>query len=115
VVVHDRLGFVVLALAGVGAVWALVSLSRPDTLPALRAYLRLTTLTVAVQGLIGIALVISGRRPDPLHWFYGAATLLALPLAMFIGSRLSDREEHVWVLGGAVATLLFALRAVTTG
>lgn len=41
--------------------------------------------------------------------------LITLPLAFFIGSRLGSREAQMWLAGGAVMTLLFALRAIATG
>lgn len=113
--VHDRLGVVVLVLAAVGALLALASLWRPQLLPPLRVYLRLTLATVALQALIGLLLVATGSRPPLLHWIYGAATLAALPVATLLGGRLTEREEHIWILGGAVATALLAYRAVVTG
>jgi hypothetical protein len=79
-------------------------------------YLRIQIALVGVQVLIGLVLVATGDRPQQLlHWFYGAATLLSLPLAMLIGKRLGGREEQIWLAGGAVMTLLFALRALATG
>jgi heme A synthase len=115
-VIHDKFGVVVAIVAAVGAIAAIIALLRPAVLPAVRVYLRLTAAVVAVQVLVGIVLVATGSRPSQgLHWFYGAATLLALPLAMWIGSRLGRREEPLWVMGGAVATLLFAFRAIGTG
>ena len=114
--VHDAFGIIVTIVAAAGALGAIVSLTRPQLLPAVRVYLRLAVVVVAIQVVIGIVLVITGSRPaQGLHWFYGAATLVALPLAMWIGSRLSAREEPLWVVGGAVATVLFALRAIGTG
>jgi heme A synthase len=85
-------------------------------LPAVRVYLRIQIALVGVQVLIGLVLVATGDRPQQLiHWFYGAATLLSLPVAMVIGKRLGGREEQIWLAGGAVMTLLFALRALATG
>jgi hypothetical protein len=79
-------------------------------------YLRVQIALVGVQVVIGLVLVATGDRPQQLlHWFYGAATLLSLPLAMVIGKRLGGREEQIWLAGGAVMTLLFALRALATG
>jgi hypothetical protein len=34
---------------------------------------------------------------------------------MWMGGPLKDRDKRLWLVGGAVATLLFALRAVMTG
>jgi len=34
---------------------------------------------------------------------------------MWVGSRLGRREQQLWLVGGAVATLLFAFRAIGTG
>jgi hypothetical protein len=81
-----------------------------------RVYARVTIALVAVQVVTGLVLVLTGERPAQLiHWFYGAATLLSLPLAMLIGKRIGGREEQIWLAGGAVMTVLFALRAIATG
>ena len=115
-VIHDRFGLIVTLVAAAGALLALLALLRPHLMPAVRVYLRLTAGIVAVQVVIGIVLVATGSRPSQgIHWFYGAATLVALPLAMWIGGRLGSREEPLWVVGGAVVTVLFALRALGTG
>ena len=113
---HDKFGFIVTFVAVVGALAAVVALLRPSLLPAIRVYLRLTVAVVGVQAVIGVVLVATGHRPSQgIHWFYGAATLLSLPIAFAIGSRLPAREEPLWVVGGAVATVLFAFRALSTG
>lgn len=104
-----------LVVAVVGALMALVSMWRPQVLPPLRVYLRLVSVAVVVQVVVGLVLVVTGDRPALLHWIYGAATLAALPVAMLIGARLGDREQHLWLAGGAVATVLLAFRAVATG
>jgi heme A synthase len=115
VIVHDRVGVIVLIVVAAGALLALLSMWRPQLLPAVRVYLRLSVAAVALQVFIGLLLVATGQRPPLLHWIYGAATLAALPLALAIGSRMGDREEHLWVVGGAVAAVLLAFRAVATG
>ncbi len=116
VLIHDRYGFVLTVVAAIGALVAIASLFRARLLPLVRLYLRVMIALVAVQVMIGLVLVATGDRPQQLlHWFYGAATLLTLPLAMLIGKRLGGREEQIWLAGGAVMTLLFALRALATG
>ena len=114
--IHDRFGIIVAIVAAAGAIGAVVALLRPHLMPAMRVYLRLTAGIAAVQVIIGIVLVATGSRPSQgIHWFYGAATLVSLPIAMWIGGRLGAREEPLWIVGGAVATVLFALRAIGTG
>jgi hypothetical protein len=114
--VHDRYGLVLMIAAAGGALAAIASLFRPQILPIVRIFLRGMVAAVAVQVILGIVIFATGARPQQfIHAFYGAATLAALPLAMFIGKRLGGREEHVWLVGGAVLTLLFAFRAMATG
>jgi hypothetical protein len=116
VLLHDRYGFVLTVVAAVGAIAAIGSLLRPELLPAVRVYLRVTVVAVAVQVLIGVVLFATGSRPSQLlHWLYGAATLITLPLAMWLGGKLGRREQHVWLVGGAILTVLFAFRAIATG
>ena len=114
--IHDVYGLVLTVVAAIGAIAAIASLIRPQILPMVRVYLRITIAVVAVQVVIGIVLVATGDRPAQLiHWFYGAVTLLTLPLAIWLGGKLGGREQHVWLVGGAVLTVLFALRAMATG
>lgn len=113
---HDLYGLVLTVVAAVGAVAAIVSVVRPRILPLVRLYLLAAIALVAVQVAIGLVLVATGHAPrQGLHWLYGAATLLTLPVAMVVGRRLGGREEQVWLAGGAVLTVLFALRAMATG
>lgn len=113
---HARLGIAlcVVLLGGVG--WAVVTLLRHRRAPALRAYLVLCTGAVALEAILGVVLVATGHRPRSLiHWFYGGAALISLPIADGLCRRLPAREGPVIILGGAVAALLFAFRAVATG
>jgi len=81
-----------------------------------RFYVRVVIGLVAVQVVIGLVLVATGDRPQQfLHWLYGAATLITLPIAMAVGRRLGGRDEQIWLAGGAVMTVLFAFRAIATG
>ena len=103
-------------VAAVGAVAAIVSLFRPRILAAVRFYVRVVIGLVAVQVVIGLVLVATGDRPQQfLHWVYGVAMLITLPIAMAVGRRLGGRDEQIWLAGGAVMTVLFAFRAIATG
>jgi len=105
----------VLIVAAAGALLGLLSMWRTELLPAIRVYLRLSLLLVAIQVVLGLILVATGSRPQLLHWVYGAATLAAMPVAILGGAGRGHREEHLWLVGGAVATVLLAFRAVATG
>ena len=114
--VHDAFGLAVLILAAGGAILAILSLLRSRFIWAVRIYLRVIVVAVAVQVVIGLVLVVTGSRPhEALHWLYGAATLVAIPVAVAVGRRLGGREEQMYLAGGAVLTVLFALRAIATG
>jgi hypothetical protein len=116
VLVHRVIGVGVLAIAAGAAIAAIVGLFRPHLLPAVRTCLRITIAAIVLEVIVGIVLVATGSRPQELlHWVYGAATLLSLPLAMSVGRRLGGRDERVWLAGGAVLTVLFVLRALATG
>lgn len=114
--VHDWLGRAVVVVAAIGAFGAVVSIFRPQVMRPLRIYIRCMLAGVAVQGVIGIVLFATGSRPQQLlHTFYGIATFVALPFAQWMGGPLKERDKRVWLVAGAVATLLFAVRAVMTG
>jgi hypothetical protein len=115
-VIHDWFGIAIVVGAGAGAMVAVAGIFRSQVDVVLRAYVRIAAAAAGIQVLIGLTLVATGHRPhDLLHWFYGAATLLALPFARWMGGPLKQRDKRLWLAGGAVATFLFALRAVMTG
>jgi peptidoglycan/LPS O-acetylase OafA/YrhL len=114
--VHHRLADAVLLLGLVGTAWAALCVLRRRPSPGLRAFIRLSAAAVAVQAVVGIALAAGGHRPqDTIHFFYGPAVLLSLPLALLAGSRRDERGEHLALLCGCVAVVLFSIRAIQTG
>jgi hypothetical protein len=116
VVVHDWLGIALIVFSAAGATLAIISTFRSQMLPWVRRYVRVISAAVGIQVVIGLVLFATGERPQQaIHWFYGAATLLALPFSMWMGTPLAERQRRLWLAGGAVATLLFAIRAVMTG
>ena len=99
-----------------GTVWSLENVVRRRVSPALRAYLRLTFLAIVVQGAVGLILFFTGDRPaEGLHWFYGPAVLLSLPVAWSFTSVRDERRESLALLAGSLAVFLFSLRAIGTG
>lgn len=115
-IVHQRLSNAVLLLGLVGTVWALENMLRRRVSPALRAYLRLTFLAIVVQGAVGLVLFFTGSRPaQGLHWFYGPAVLLSLPVAWSFARPGDERREALALFAGSLAVFLFSIRALGTG
>ncbi len=113
---HQGLSRAVVLLGIVGALWGAWCIFRRAPSPGFRVYVRLSAAVIAVQAALGIALAVSGHRPqDSLHFIYGPALLLALPAAMLIGTRSDERVEHLALLGGCVAVVLLGARAIMTG
>lgn len=114
--IHARLGVAVVVVAVVGAILALVARARPQAFPTVRVFVRLCAAVAAVQVVIGLVLLAMGDRPTQgIHLFYGAATLVPIPLAEVYAKRFPARDETMLLLAGAVATALFGFRAITTG
>jgi hypothetical protein len=128
-VAHEILGKVFLVagvLLGAGAAWSAYSARRSSGHLDHRFLVDRMVLTVlvlvALNGAIGLLLVWSGSRPaDPLHWLYGPAALLTLPLAVLLArwrgheggpSRL---RRDAWMVVGAIALVGIAARLFATG
>jgi len=116
VIVHQRLSNAVLLLGLVGALWAALNIWQRRVSPALRAYLRLTEVAIAAEALAGLGLVFAGRHPaQGIHWFYGPAVLLSLPVA-WVYARGGGQRREAWALFfGSLAVFLFSIRAIGTG
>ena len=77
--------------------------------------------SVFAAGLIGTILLATGSRPaDPLHYLYGPAALIALPVAIWIGARAtrtgpSRVRRDAWTAVGGLALLGIVLRLFATG
>ena len=98
-------------------IWGLVMYFRK--LPpsgGFRSTLVLTEVLFVLQGVVGVGMVLGGRRPhDPLHWLYGVLLVLLLPIAAsYTTGRGSRREALVYGIAGVFMAGL-AIRALTTG
>ena len=113
---HARLGLAVVAVAAVGAVLVLLARGRRDLVPTVRVFVRLCAVTAVIQAVIGLVLLAVGDRPSQgIHLFYGAATVVPIPLANLYARYSPAQKETMVLLAGVVATALFGLRAATTG
>jgi hypothetical protein len=72
-------------------------------------------------GLVGVVLFGTGSQPaDPLHFLYGPAAVIALPVAIWVGARgapggSSRVRRDVWTAGGGLVLLGIVLRLFATG
>lgn len=114
--IHARLGVAVIVVCVAGALLLLYARSRPSALPMVRVFVQLCAATAAVQAITGLVLLVIGERPaEGIHFFYGAATVVPIPLAALYARRAPAHQEVLYLLAGVVATALFGFRALTTG
>jgi hypothetical protein len=73
---------------------------------------------IAVQGLVGIGLLLQGHRtPEGLHYLYGVVAVLTLPTAYFSPYVSRGNERRDSLVLGLVALFCAGLviRGITTG
>lgn len=113
--VHQRLGAALVVAAMVGLMWALAGVVRRSSSPALRAYVRLLAVAVALEGVAGLLLIATGHRPaSGLHVVYALLSGLAAAASLAAG-RTGDRHEAQWLAGAMLGVTLLGVRAVMTG
>jgi hypothetical protein len=111
-------------VVGVGA-WSVVagrrSGGRRDNRSALDRAVLAVLASVVVAEMVGVALLLTGARPaDPLHFLYGPAALIALPIAIWFGARTPSADasrvrRDLWTVVGAIVLLGILFRLFATG
>ena len=113
---HRELAVVIVLLALGGTIWSGYVAYKARWSSRLGALGSITTFAIALQALFGVLLAAAGQRPqDPLHFVFGPATLVALPMARLAARRGSDRAAGLVVCAGWLATLALSLRATGSG
>ena len=116
VTLHQKLGFVLVVAAVVGALIGLILLITPLVGLVLKVYLRILLLAVAVQVVLGGALYLMGRRPaHELHYLYGAAMAVTLGVTFAVGRRTPWPLSKLPLVVGAILAVVFAVLALTSG
>jgi hypothetical protein len=116
VTLHQKLGFVLVVAAVVGALIALVSLVTPLVGLVLKIYLRLLLLVVGVQIILGAALYLMGNRPvHELHYLYGAGMAVTLGVTFAVSRRTPWPMSKLPLLIGAIVAVVFSVLALTSG
>jgi hypothetical protein len=116
VTIHQKLGFILVVLAVVGALVALISLTTPLVGIVLKIYLRLLLLVVVVQVILGGALYLMGDRPTyELHYLYGAGMAVTLGVTFGVSRRTPWPLSKLPLVIGAIVATIFAVLALTSG
>ena len=116
VTLHQKLGFILVVAAVLGALVALISLVTPLVGFVFKIYLRLLLLAVAVQVVLGGVLYLMGNRPaDALHYLYGAGMAVTLGVTFAVGRRTPWPLSKLPLVIGAIAAVVFAVLALTSG
>jgi uncharacterized membrane protein len=74
-------------------------------------------ITLMLEGVLGMVLLFGGpplARPA-LHLLYGAATLLALPIAFMYTDHRRPRQRHLAIALACGMVVALALRGQATG
>ncbi|GAC1344197.1 MAG: hypothetical protein NVSMB29_17630 [Candidatus Dormibacteria bacterium] len=113
---HRAWALVVLAVLVVAVVAGGLALGRREWDRRYATYLRVCSGVIGIQALVGIVLLLAGQRPGRgLHFLFGPAVLVALPVAERVAARHQGRRRASVRLGGAAVALVFALASFVTG
>ena len=116
VTLHQKFGFVLVVAAVLGALIGLLSLVTPLVGFALKVYLRLLLVAVALEVVLGGSLYLMGHRPaHELHYLSGAALVVALGVTFTIGRRTPWPLSKVSLIIGALFAGLLAVLALISG
>lgn len=70
----------------------------------------------ALNGLVGLSLAVSGSPPrDSLHFVYGLAVFVAVPVAVAAAVGRAPRRQTAILAAGVLVTLGLLLRLAQTG
>ncbi len=122
-VVHEYVGFAVVAVFTIGWVWGLVAfIARRDPGRWFWTWLVIAQVIAAAQALLGLVLLLLGYRPETwLHYVYGFGPILVFLIAHQMAREVRHQEgdtlSQPWVVFAAAAFICFGLsgRALMTG
>jgi len=116
VTLHQKFGFVLVVAAVIGGVVGLISLVTPLVGFALKTYLPLLLLAVAIQVVLGGALYLMGHRPaHELHYLYGAGMAVTLGVTFAVSRRTPWPLSKLPLVIGAIVAVVFAVLALISG
>jgi len=114
---HGRIAITALIFCGFMAVWGLWRFFRKQGVsPNVWGAVIIAEIIVLGQGLLGTYLWFIGQRPDRgIHWLYGVALALAMPLVFSATKGRQDRPEMLLYGVGFLVMFFLVLRAMVTG
>jgi hypothetical protein len=116
VTLHEKVGFIIVVAAILGALIALISLVTPFVHTVLKLYLRLLLLAVAVQVVLGAVVYFTGHRPKvELHYLYGAGIAVTLGVTAAVSRRTPWPLSKLPLVAGAIVAAGFAVLALISG
>jgi heme A synthase len=123
--IHYYNMFLVLASGAVAGIWGLILFFTKRTATMnqpWRISLIVTAVVGALQGLLGVILVILGQKPGTgtglywLHYVYGAIVAFVLPVAVTYATSGKNVRRDVLIFSIAALILVAAaVRALMTG
>jgi hypothetical protein len=123
--IHETVAFVVVAVFTVGWVWGFgAMILRRDPGERFWMWISAEQVVAVLQALIGITLLLLGRRPSTwLHLVYGFGPLVILGIAHLMSREVSrgqvgdSRWTQPWVIFTGASFICFglSLRALMTG
>ena len=116
--VHTFLGFAVVASFLVLMLWGLIAkiARRPEVGTGFWRILIYTENVLALQILVGIVLLIIGRRVgDPLHYVYGAVFPIMVDVVGRIASLRRETQDYVPIAVASFFAFGLTTRALMTG
>jgi hypothetical protein len=113
---HQKLAVVIVLMSLGGTLWSAYSAYHSRLNGRLIFFTWTAVAAIGVQALVGVILGVSGARPDDgLHFVFGPATLLALPISERLSRGREPRRAALILGAGWFITLVLSLRAVGTG
>jgi hypothetical protein len=122
--IHEYVGVAVVAVFAVGWLWGLgAAIARRDPGDRYWTWLSIAQIVAGLQALLGIVLLVMGRRPSTwLHYVYGFGPLVVLAVAHALARDLQKTKTGAspiapWVVFAFAAFICFGLtlRALMTG
>ncbi|MDQ2907369.1 MAG: hypothetical protein ABI456_16745 [Ktedonobacteraceae bacterium] len=123
--IHYYNMFLVLASGAIAGIWGLILYitKRTETMnQPWRISLIVAALIGALQGVLGVLLVILGQKPGTgtglywLHYVYGGIVALVLPVAVTYATSGKNVRRDVLIFSiGAFILVAAAVRALMTG